>query len=145
MSTIAEVAATACTRAPVSGLVPMIRVAEVERSIEFYRLLGFEVGNKVPPAGPLHWAWLYAPNVSDWRSGPNLMVTRSERGIDPGAQDVLLYLYAADLKALHEQLLAAGVKVSGISYPDYLPKGEFETHDPDGYLLMIAQSDHDTP
>jgi hypothetical protein len=31
--------------APITGLVPMIHVANVERSAEFYRLLGFEVGN----------------------------------------------------------------------------------------------------
>ena len=49
---------------PISGLVPMIHVAHVERSIEFYRLLGFEVGNKVPPTGPLHWAWLVCAKSS---------------------------------------------------------------------------------
>ena len=55
-------------RAPISGLVPMIHVADVERSAEFYRLLGFEIGNYVPRAGPMHWAWLYAPKAADCRS-----------------------------------------------------------------------------
>jgi catechol 2,3-dioxygenase-like lactoylglutathione lyase family enzyme len=130
--------------APVSGLVPMIQVGEVERSLEFYRLLGFEVGNKVPEERGLQWAWLYAPKVSDWRRGPNLMLSRSDKPVNAGIQ-VLFYLYVADLTALREQLIAAGVKVSEISYPDYLPKGEFETHDPDGYMLMLAQSAEDTP
>ena len=142
MSAIPE---AAIGTAPLSGLVPMIHVASVERSIEFYRLLGFEVGSSVPPAGDLHWAWLYAPKVSDWKRGPNLMVTRSARSLNPAAQDVLFYLYAADLKALREELLAAGVKVGEIGYPDYLPDGEFGMHDPDGYLLMVAQSAEDTP
>lgn len=131
--------------APIRGIVAMIHVASVERSAEFYRLLGFEIGNTVPHEGPLQWAWLYAPRVEDWRLGPNLMLARSGRPLNPGAQDVLFYLYATDLVALRNELLAHGVKASEISYPFYLPKGEFRITDPDGYCLMIAQSDSDTP
>jgi catechol 2,3-dioxygenase-like lactoylglutathione lyase family enzyme len=123
----------------------MIHVADMERSVAFYRLLGLDVGNSVPREGPMHWAWLYAPNAPDWKRGPNLMLSRTERPIDESAQDVLFYLYAADLEGLRDELLAAGIKASAISYPDYLPKGEFRTQDPDGYTLMIAQSAADTP
>lgn len=123
----------------------MIHVADVERSSGFYRLLGFDIGNFVPAEGPMHWAWLYAPQAPDWKRGPNLMLTRSERAIDAGAQDVLFYLYAADLAALRNELLAAGIRAGAISYPDYLPNGEFRVQDPDGYTLMIAQSAADTP
>lgn len=129
----------------VTGLVPMIHVADPERSIAFYRLLGFEVGNKVPPVGPPHWAWLYQPAAANWKQGANLMVTRSECAINPETQDVLFYLYATDLVALRNFLLAAGVKVSEISHPEYLPAGEFRMADPDGYCLMVAQSGKDTP
>ena len=131
--------------APISGLVAMIHVADVERSAGFYRLLGFDIGNFVPAEGPMHWAWLHAPKAPDWKRGPNLMLTRSARAIDAGAQDVLFYLYAADLGALRSQLLAADIKAGTISYPEYLPNGEFRMHDPDGYTLMIAQSTADTP
>jgi hypothetical protein len=51
--------------APLTRLVPMIQVADVERSAAFYRLLGFEIGNKVPRSGTPHWAWLYAPKAAD--------------------------------------------------------------------------------
>ena len=125
---------------PVTGLVPMIHVADPERSIAFYRLLGFEVGNRVPPAGPIGWAWLYQPNAANWKHGANLMITKSEREIKADAQDVLFYLYATDLKATCKQLMAEGVRVSEISHPEYLPEGEFRTADPDGYCLMAAQS-----
>jgi hypothetical protein len=131
--------------APVSGLVPMLPVLEVERSVEFYKLLGFAVGNRVPPDGRMNWAWLYAPNVPDWRRGPNLMLTRSGRAIDPAALGVLLYVYATNLVALREELISAGQAPGQIRYPDYLPKGEFELLDPDGYCLMIAQNAIDTP
>jgi len=46
---------------------------------------------------------------------------------------------------LREELLAKGFRASDISYPDYLPEGEFRLEDPDGYTLMIAQSGRDTP
>jgi len=131
--------------APISGLVPMIHVVDVERSAEFYRLLGFAIGNGVPPAGPKHWAWLYAPKAADWKRGPNLMLTRSACPIEAGAQEVLFYFYAADLESLRSSLLAAGVNAGEISYPEYLPDGEFRVQDPDGYTLMIAQSAADTP
>jgi len=130
--------------APLTSLVPMIQVADVERSAAFYRLLGFEIGNKVPRSGTPHWAWLYAPKAADWKRGPNLMVVRSECAVMPDTQ-VLFYAYATDLKSLRGELIAAGIKVGEISYPEYLPEGEFETHDPDGYRLMVAQSGKDTP
>jgi hypothetical protein len=140
-----ETGETSSKAAPVRGLVAMIHVAAVERSVEFYRRFGFEVGNFVPPSGPMHWAWLYAPMVDDWRRGPNLMLTRTSRPINPDAQDVLFYLYATDLVALRNELLSHGIKSGKISFPDYLPKGEFRTEDPDGYCLMVAQSGQDTP
>ena len=130
---------------PISGLVPMIRVADVDRSAAFYRRLGFEIGNYVPPTGTKQWAWLYAPKAADWKRGPNLMVTRSDEAIDASRQAVLFYLYAADLKSLRDELLAGGVAASEIKYPDYLPNGECRVGDPDGYTLMIAQAADDTP
>lgn len=136
---------TSVATAPLSGLVPMIHVADIERSVAFYRLLGFEIGNYVPRVGPMHWVWLYAPAVADWKRGPNLMLTRSECAVDGAASEVLFYMYAADLAALRDTLLSNGVAASEITHPDYLPQGEFRVSDPDGYTLMIAQSAADTP
>jgi hypothetical protein len=36
-------------------------------------------------------------------------------------------------------LLASGVDVSAITYPNYMPKGEIRIEDPDGYVLLIGQ------
>lgn len=136
---------TSSDRGPVTGLVPMMHVVDMERSARFYQLLGFEIGNRVPAKGRMEWAWLYAPAAPDWKRGPNLMLSSSSRAIDPSAQDVMFYLYAADLEALRTRLIAAGLHAGEIRYPEYLPKGEFRLHDPDGYVLMIAQSTTDTP
>ena len=128
-----------------SGLVPMIHVADVERSIEFYKKLGFEVGNRVPPTGRMQWAWLYCPAVENWKHGANLMVSRNEETIRIRPHEFVLYLYVADLVALRNELIASGMTAGNIEYPDYLPKGEFETRDPDSYCVMVAQAGPETP
>ena len=124
----------------------MIHVADVERSAAFYRHLGFEIGNYVPRGGSrMEWAWLYALKAAEWKRGPNLMLTRSSEPVDPDAQAVLFYLYAADLKTLRQQLLENGIAAGEITFPVYLPNGECRVVDPDGYVLMIAQAAADTP
>ena len=135
------------TMPAVNAVVAMVRVRNVERSVEFYRRLGFAVGNYVPRVEncPMAWAWLYQPQASNWKTGANLMLTVGQEDISPGSHSVLFYLYAADLVALRSELLAQGVEVGGICYPEYLPEGEFRTSDPDGYTLMIAQAGKDTP
>jgi len=123
----------------------MVHVADVMKSVEFYRLLGFEIGNAEPRSGPPYgWVWLYQPKAPDWKTGANLMLTS---GKPPAAKEhsVLFYLYVRNLKALREDLLAQGMKAGEISYPFYLPEGEFELHDPDGYTLMMAQSIQGSP
>ena len=78
-------------------------------------------------------------------TGSNLMLARTSRPLNPGAQDVLFYLYAKDLNAVRSRLIAEGFKPGEIEHPEYLPNGEFGIQDPDGYCLMIAQAAEDTP
>ena len=133
------------SRAPINALVPMIRVADVERSVEFYRSVGFEIGNHVPrEKPPMQWAWLYQAEAPNWKTGANLMLARHEDKSQKQLS-VILYLYAADLAALRQQLIDRGISVGVISYPSYLPKGEFELHDPDGYTVMVGQSYEQSP
>lgn len=140
--------ATATDSAPINGIVAMIRVADVMNSAKFYSNLGFEIGNAVPrECPPFHWAWLYQPKSQNWKTGANLMLVSGEVAgtAESKAKTVLFYLYARDLKSLREELLVEGFNASEISYPEYLPEGEFRLQDPDGYTLMIAQSGRDTP
>jgi catechol 2,3-dioxygenase-like lactoylglutathione lyase family enzyme len=130
---------------PITGVVPLILVSDIEESAAFYRLLGFEIGNYQPRTGEKHWVWLYAPEASDWRRGPNLMLTRGEEGAQPRPGTTTLYLYAADVASVHATLVASGIAPGAIVYPDYMPKGEFGVHDPDGYHLTIAQAGPETP
>ncbi len=119
---------------PLRGLVPMAHVADVACSIEFYHQLGFETGNTLKPVDQIVWAWV--------RNGKaHIMLTRSEKPMNPGARDVLFYLYAPDVAAYRDELAARGIKVSPLTYPFYMPAGEFRVDDPDGYGLLIGQAD----
>lgn len=120
--------------AKVNGLIPMAHAADVQRSINFYKLLGMEVRNSLKnPAGYLQWVHLACGQAE-------LMLARASAPIVAIQQAVLFYLYSPDLVALREHLLASGVNVSAITYPEYMPKGEIRIEDPDGYCLLVGQA-----
>jgi len=119
---------------PLRGLVPIAHVTDVARSIDFYRQLGFEVRNTLEPDGQLVWAWLHNGKA-------HLMLSRASQSMASGARDVILYLYAPDVGAYRERLATAGIKVGPIEYPSYMPEGEFGLEDPDGYCLLVGQTD----
>ena len=121
-------------RVKVARLVPLAHVADVRKAMEFYQLLGFEVKKTVEDRGQTQWAWLR-------HGGADLMIGRSARPMNPGAQDVLFYMYASDVAAYRAELEAKGVKAGPISYPFYSPRGEFRIDDLDGYTLMVAHAD----
>src|SRR5215471_16357196 len=111
------------------GLVPIVRVEDVVRSIEFYRRLGFVMRNKLESEGRLVWAWLDSGKAY-------LMVSRSQVPMTPAVRDVILYLYA-----YRNHLAADGIKVGPIEYPAYMPRGEFGIEDPDRYCVLSGQTD----
>ena len=109
---------------------PLLHVAEVERSLRFYELLGFATVD-TDRCKPIGFARMHC-------EGGAVMFLRAEEPVDPSAQAVLLCMYTPDLVALREQLLAAGVKVPPIRYPGYMPSGEISFADPDGYLIFVS-------
>jgi hypothetical protein len=121
--------------AKVTGLIPMAHSADVQRSVDFYKHLGMEIrGSLRNPSGKLQWVHLACEQA-------HLMITRASEPVIASQQAVLFYLYSPDLIALREHLLASGVKVSPITYPEYMPKGEIRVDDHDGYCLLIGQAD----
>ena len=109
---------------------PMLHVAELERSIPFYELLGFEVID-TDRSSPLGWARLHC-------QGGAVMFLRAEERVDPSAQAVLLYMYTPDLVGFRDHLLASGIKVPSIKRPGYMPGGEICIADPDGYVIFVG-------
>jgi catechol 2,3-dioxygenase-like lactoylglutathione lyase family enzyme len=113
----------------------MAHVADVERSIRFYEQLGLETkGSLKKEDGSVFWTFMKS-------AGAEIMFTRADHPVSAEQQGVLFYLYAPDLVALREYLLAKGVMVSAITYPFYMQKGEMRVDDPDGYCLLIGQAE----
>jgi catechol 2,3-dioxygenase-like lactoylglutathione lyase family enzyme len=116
----------------VSSLIPYVHVADVERSIAFYWMLGFEVADTRPYDGHLGWAFLQCGDA-------RLMLAHANAPIDSGAQAVLFYLWCRDVAEFRRELVAQGVEVGPITHPEHMPAGEIQVHDPDGYSLLIGQ------
>lgn len=141
---------------------PMLHVASIERSIEFYERLGFETID-TDRCEPLGWARIHC-------EGGALMFLRAEHDHDHdhghehghghahehesagGTEhshthpELLLVMYTEDLAGLREQLIGQGVEVSEIRHPDYMPSGEMGVPDPDGNLVLInhwGRQEHD--
>ena len=116
----------------VQGLVPYAHVADLDRSIHFYRRLGFEVENTADHEGQLAWASLRCGQA-------RLMIALATAPVDSERQAVLFYVHAQDVAGIREQLLAEGIEVSEIRHPEYMPAGEIALYDPDGYCLVIGE------
>ena len=118
----------------VQNLIPFVHVTDVQRSIDFYELLGFELKDTYEHKGELDWAALESHDAQ-------LMLARASLPIERDKQAVLFYLYADDLAALREQLLAKAVVVGEIRDGSPGPAREMGLHDPDGWCLMVAEID----
>jgi hypothetical protein len=84
-------------------------------------------------SGELQWVHLACEQA-------DLMLTRRDEPVPSSQQAVLFYLYSPNLVALRDHLLGNGVKISEITYPSYMTKGEVCLADPDGYTLLIGQA-----
>ena len=109
---------------------PMLHVTEIERSIRFYEMLGFTTVD-TDRCEPIGWARMHC-------DGGALMFLRAEEPVHAAAPGLLLYMYTPDLAGLREQLIAGGVNVPAIRTPAYMPSGEVQFTDPDGYAIAIS-------
>jgi catechol 2,3-dioxygenase-like lactoylglutathione lyase family enzyme len=117
---------------PIDALTAYAHVDDVGRSIEFYRRLGLEVESTHTVEDRLVW-------VLVTRDDARLMLASADGPVDAANQAVLFYCWTPDVRALHDELAAAGVAVGPLTHPFYMPAGEFRVEDPDGYVLLVGQ------
>ncbi len=113
-----------------AALVPLAHVADLERSVVFYAMLGFEVAERYEQEGWLLWCRLR-------RDGAELMLALASDPVHDHAQGVLFYLYVDDLDSLRaEPGLNAGPAIEVQA-----PRRAREMHlqDPDGYVVVVAE------
>lgn len=130
--------------------IPMLHVTDVQASIDFYAQFGLECDSRFGPEGAPYWA---AMSCNGTR---RLMFATASGPVDASVQAVLFFLYTEDVRAMREHLLGCGLLNMGayhggtveesrkglcfdITHPHYMPAGELRVHDPDGYVLLIAQ------
>ncbi len=138
--------------------VPMAHVADVQRSIEFYALLGFTCHSRFSDDQGVPYYAAVSNHLAE------LMFARASGPIDPTVQAVLFYMYCDDVSALRDHLLSKGYVDGGlppsertpqdclsisptgpivfqVTHPDYMQEGEIRLHDPDGYVILVGQSE----
>ncbi len=118
------------------SLIPMLNVANVEKSIAFYQdALDFDVLNHDEHDGRLQWAMVKSGNTE-------LMFAHCDASqgilIPAKKEDLVLYFYPDDVDALHASLKDKGYPVSDLRVAFYGMK-ECDLTDPDGYQLSFGQ------
>jgi catechol 2,3-dioxygenase-like lactoylglutathione lyase family enzyme len=118
-------------------LVPFILVADVERSIPFYEVLGFEVIKRYQPNARLEFAGLEAT------SSAKIMLARVDEVPETGPDAPtggFLYLYTSNLEGLRARLLETGHQADEIEDgPGPGPNRQMCVRDPDGHGHMVAE------
>lgn len=141
----------------IDRLVPLVHAADVEASLAFYSLFGFEFDEPMrDEQGNAFFGSAAAPNPNPGKGPAEIMFARASAPIVPETQAVIFYLYTHDVAALRAHLLASGLFDGGkycgqrgpnngrrvvfeISYPDYMAHGELRIADPDGYCILVGQ------
>jgi catechol 2,3-dioxygenase-like lactoylglutathione lyase family enzyme len=129
---------------PIDALTPYAHVADVQRSVDFYHLLGLDVRNSHESDGVLAWAFVASPADDPNAAGARLMLALADGPVPAADQAVLFYCWSPDVRRLHEELKATGLEVGEIKHPFYMPAGEFRVIDPDGYVVLIGELDRAT-
>lgn len=133
----------------------MAHVVDVDRSVEFYSLLGFACDSRFSlEGGVTNWS-----SLSSGRA--RLMLARASGPVNAAEQAVLFYMYSPNVRALRSHLLEVGIPDAGgppgeegwsgpaavpigsavfqVVPRFYMPAGELRIHDPDGYCILVGQ------
>jgi len=77
------------------ALTPYAHVADVQRSVDFYRLLGLELGNSYREDGRLVWAFVTSAAEEPNAARARLMLALADEPVVPSQQAVLFSSGAA--------------------------------------------------
>jgi hypothetical protein len=121
------------------ALSPNILVSDVEQSIAFYSLLGFEKLTQVPEHGKPQWAMLKANEVNimiqDKKSAEGDLPFRYTNGQNAG---ILLYMDVENVEELRTKIDGKALIIKDI-HSTFYGTNELIIADPDNYLLIFAE------
>jgi predicted enzyme related to lactoylglutathione lyase len=127
---------------PVARAGAILAVAEVGRSVAFYRdLLGFAVDALYddPPYASLSRAGMRLSLAEQGHPADDRPGVMMVAPVDPTAAAVVLVLEVADCLSVHERLVAAGADLLAPPYSPPWGGHRFFVRDPDGYLVEVEQ------
>ena len=134
----------------VNNVITYAHVVDVDASLTFYKLLGFEPKITLnEPSGRAYWSRLHSGKGE-------LMLARASGPIDAEQQAVLFYMYSDDVASLRKHLVAGGLRDAGaypgrktagdgpgsvfhVAHPPHMLAGELRITDPDGYVVLVGQ------
>jgi uncharacterized glyoxalase superfamily protein PhnB len=121
-------------------LTPNLIVADVSRSIAFYRdVLGFTLQTTVPDAAPFVFAIVQSGAVEIFLNAPGPAVAEYPAFKDrPIGGTLTLFVQVDDVRAAHETLKNRVEIVMPLEQKWY-GVTEFAFTDPDGYVITFAQ------
>lgn len=124
----------------VSGVVTLLQVFDMPRSLHFYRdLLGFEMVRQSQPVDHCHWAWLQLGEAEIMLNTAHEDEHRPPAP-DPARQrahdDTCLYFGCPDVDAAYAYLRSVGIEARE---PRTAPYGMRQVyfHDPDGFAICL--------
>lgn len=121
------------------ALSPNLLVAQVEHSIEFYQLLGFEKIAQVPEHGKPQWAMMKANEVTlmlqEKKAAEFDLPFRYTNGQNAG---ILLYIDVESVEEIRSRLDGKAVIIKDI-HSTFYGTNELIVADPDHFLLVFAE------
>lgn len=125
-------------------LTPNLVVADVERSVAFYRdVLGFAATATVPDAAPYVFASVQSGPVEIFLNAPEPAIAEYPAFKDrPIGGTLTLFVEAADIENAYVQLKDRVKVVMPLEHKWY-GVTEFAFADPDGYLITFAERDRE--
>jgi uncharacterized glyoxalase superfamily protein PhnB len=122
----------------IAALIPSLTVAEVGRSLRYYRQLGFEAETTLESGGATVWAKL--------RNGElRLMLSRADRrpaaarAARPDDDGIVLHLYVASAHEAHAALELAGLQPTAVERKAHGVE-TFRLRDPDGHAIVVTSA-----
>ncbi len=119
---------------------PNIFVKDINKTIDFYKQLGFNVATTVPEHGDIVWAMMTCGNVTfmfqtfDSLGADLPAITRQDGG------SLLLYIQTKGIRKLHDQIKDKVNVVKGLEKAFY-GATEFSIQDINGYILTFAEDE----
>lgn len=120
------------------SITPNIFVKDINETIQFYQLLGFEVGMNVPDEGDFVWVMMACGKVSImFQTFESLGSELPEISRQDGGS-LLLYIQIKDIRTFHDTIKNK-VKVIKALEKTFYGATEFSILDINSYILTFAE------